>query len=310
MKKRLFSIVLTLILIFCSGCSKKAKGEEEKVKVVTSFYPMYIFTINLTNGIDGVEVQNLTQQNGGCIHDYHLLPKDMIALNDAVLFVTNGAGMEPFLDKVSNQIPNLPIVTASEGIKLISSTHQNSDEHEKVDDDYNHHNHEYNSHVWLSVPNAITQVENISKALKKALPNNAKKIESNKQEYIKRLKTLDTQIKNELESYKGTPIITFHQAYDYFAAEYDLLIMDSIETAHGDEPSAKQISQLSATIKEFNIPALFVEPEYKGTSAGILSSETGIKVYTLNPITSGDNSLTAYEDIMKSNLAVIKEALL
>lgn len=306
MKKSLFSIVLCLILIFSFGCNKKNVSSNEKVKIVTSFYPMYIFTINLTNGIDSVEVQNITQQNGGCIHDYQLLPKDMVTLNNATLLVTNGAGMEPFLDKISKQIPNLPIVDSSEGIRLLESSHHHEDEQEHNHDE---HEHNYNSHIWLSVPNAIIQVENIATALKKALPNDSEKIESNKQEYIKRLNSLDAQIKSELENFKDTPIITFHEAYDYFAAQYNLLIISSLETQHGEEPSAKQIAETAKTIKEFKIPALFVEPEYKGTSANILASETGIKIYTLNPITSGQNSLTAYEDTMKSNLKVIKEAL-
>ncbi|NLL03593.1 MAG: zinc ABC transporter solute-binding protein [Clostridiales bacterium] len=306
MKKRLFSIILCMILIFSFGCNKKAEKDKEKIKIVTSFYPMYIFTINLTDGIDGIEVQNLTQQIDGCIHNYQLLPNDMVTLNNATLLVTNGAGMEPFLDKVSKQIPNLPIVDASKGVKLLgSNNHHDSDEHSHDDK----HEHEYNSHIWLSVPNAIVQVENIATALKTALPNDSEKIENNKQEYIKRLNALDSQIKGELENYKGTPIITFHEAYDYFASEYGLLIIGSLETDHGEEPSAKQIASFTKTINEFKIPALFVEPEYKGTSANILASETGIKVYTLNPITSGQNSLTAYEDIMKSNLSVIKEAL-
>ena len=306
MKKRLFSIILCIALFFSFGCNKKGESDNEKAIIVTSFYPMYIFTINLTNGIDGVEVQNLTKQVEGCIHNYQLLPSDMVTLNNTALLVTNGAGMEPFLDKVSKQNPNLAIVDASKGIKLLGSNHHHySDEHNHDDK----HEHEYNSHVWLSVPNAIIQVENIATALKTALPNDSEKIESNKQEYIKRLKALDGQIKSELESYKGTPIITFHEAYDYFASEYGLLIIGSLETDHGEEPSAKQIASFTKTINEFKIPALFIEPEYKGTSANILASETGIKVYTLNPITSGQDSLTAYEDIMKSNLSVIKEAL-
>jgi len=306
MKKKLTTLMLCIVLIFCFGCNNKEKDTVEKTKIVTSFYPMYIFTINLTNGIENVTVQNLTQQTGGCLHDYQLLPKDMVMLNDAALFVTNGAGMEPFMEKISEQIPDLLVVSASDGIKLMESEHHHHDEDEK---EANHHEDEYNAHVWMSVPNAIIQVENISKALKKTLPDNADKIESNKQEYIKRLTSLDKQITDDLKNHDGTPILTFHEAYDYFAAEYGLLIMGSIETDHGEEPSAKEITQFSATIKEFKIPALFVDPEYKGTSANILSSETGIKVYTLNPITSGNDSRTAYEDIMKSNLAVLKEAL-
>ena len=307
MRKKFIAIILCAILVFCFGCNNKNKGDEGKTKIVTSFYPIYVFTINLTQGIDDVTVQNITQQTGGCIHNYQLLPKDMVLLSDAALFVTNGSGMETFVSKVSEQLPNLPVVSSSDGIKLMESQHHpHDDDAQEVPHE---HEHEYNAHVWLSVHNAIIQVENISKALKKALPDNTDKIEKNKQEYIKRLTALDKEIANELKDYSGTPIMTFHEAYNYFATDYNLLIIATIENDEGNEPSAKEIAKLSSTIKEFNVPAIFIEPNYTGSSAKILASETGIKVCTLNPITSGNDSLTAYEDIMKSNLSVIKEAL-
>lgn len=307
MKKKLIAIILCTILVFCFGCNTKNKVDEGKTKIVTSFYPIYIFTINLTQGIKDVTVQNITQQTGGCIHDYQLLPKDMVLLDDAALFVTNGAGMETFVSKVSEQLPNLPVVSSSDGIALMESGHPHHDE--DAQEASNEHEHTYNGHVWLSVSNAIIQVENISKALKKTLPDDADKIEKNKKEYIKRLTSLDKQIENELKDYSGTPIMTFHEAYNYFATDYNLLIIATIENDEGNEPSAKEIAKLSSTIKEFDVPAVFIEPDYAGSSAKILASETGIKVCTLNPITSGNASLTAYEDIMKSNLSVIKEAL-
>jgi Trk K+ transport system NAD-binding subunit len=59
-------------------------------------------------------------------------------------------------------------------------------------------------------------------------------------------------------------------------------------------------------IKNQGIEALFIEPEYEGSSADILSNETGVMVYTLNPVLNGEKNKTAYEDIMRSNLEIIK----
>lgn len=308
MKKKITAIVLCTLIIFCFGCNKKDandKANENSKKVVTSFYPMYIFTLNLTQGIDDITVTNITQNTGGCLHDYQLLPKDMVTLNDASIFVTNGAGMEDFMTKVSKQLPDLKVVSASDGIDLIADDHHH---HDNDTDEADEHE-DYNSHVWLSVPNAIKQVENIAKSLKETFPENADKIESNKKQYIKTLTSLDNEIAKETATYSGAQIITFHEAFDYFAKQYNILIIDTIETDEGDEPSAKELSELSAEIKEKGVKALFVEPHYKGNSANILATETGVKVYTINPITSGDNSLTSYEDIMRENLKVFKEAL-
>lgn len=92
-----------------------ASGEESEFQIVTSFYPMYIIALNVTQGIEGVEVSNMAGQQTGCLHDYQLQNKDMKNLETADAFIINGAGMESFLDKVLQQLPSLPVINASEG---------------------------------------------------------------------------------------------------------------------------------------------------------------------------------------------------
>ena len=88
-------------------------------RIVTSFYLMYIATINITQGIDGVEVTNMTKPQTGCLHDYQLATGDLKTLEKADAFVINGAGMEAFLDKVVNQQKALKIIDASKDIPLL-----------------------------------------------------------------------------------------------------------------------------------------------------------------------------------------------
>ena len=87
--------------------------------MVTSFYPVYIMALNITEGIDGVSVDNMAGQQTGCLHDYQLQNRDMQNLETADAFVINGAGMESFLSKVLEQLPELPVVDSSEGISLL-----------------------------------------------------------------------------------------------------------------------------------------------------------------------------------------------
>jgi zinc transport system substrate-binding protein len=205
--------------------------------------------------------------------------------------------MERYMDNVVSQTRQLTIIDASTGIDLLP-THN----------EYNHDN-DNNSHVWMSVKNAIVQVKNIAGKLCSAMPEHTDKIRENEKNYISSLEALDMEIKAELSSFSGTKIITFHEAYDYFARDYGLVIFDLIESSHGNEPSAKKLALLSREIKENDIKALFIEPKYSGTAANTLSTETGVKLYTINPITSGQDSLTAYEDIMRANVKTIRESI-
>ena len=115
------ALFLAVLLLFSSsGCAKRAADREENFSIVASFYPMYIMLLNITDGVEGVQVHVMAQQHTGCLHDYQLQNSDMQELTQADVFVINGAGMESFLDRVTAQLPNLPVITASEGIPLLA----------------------------------------------------------------------------------------------------------------------------------------------------------------------------------------------
>ena len=104
---------------------------------------------------------------------------------------------------------------------------------------------------------------------------------------------------------KNENIITFHESYDYLASEYGFNVIATVESHEGGEPSAKGLAELVDVIEEHNVNVLFTEPDYKGSSATVLSSETGAEICTLNPVIRGEQTLTAYEDIMRENIEII-----
>ena len=112
------------------GSSKQINKEE--FLLVTSFYPMYVLAENLTVGVDGIEVSNLTENQTGCLHDYQLTAADMKKLEHADVFIINGAGMEVFLDSIQKTYPELSIIDTSEGITLLEAVeHDHSHDESK-----------------------------------------------------------------------------------------------------------------------------------------------------------------------------------
>ena len=208
----LLMLVLSLALVGCGGTDKAAEKPADKqpaqpFRIVTSFYPMYVATINITQGVDGVEVHNMTKPQTGCLHDYQLMTEDMKTLENADAFVINGAGMEDFMDKVTEQQKNLKVIDASRGIKLI---------HDEEGD---------NPHVWLSVTDAIQQVRNIADQLKEADPAHSDAYEKNAAAYIEKLTSLKTEMHAALDNVPHKDIVTFHEAFPYFAEEFHLNII-------------------------------------------------------------------------------------
>lgn len=308
--KKLYRIIKILTVTFLcaslfAGCTQTPKSD--KKKIVTSFYPVYLFTSNLTRGIDEIEVENMTEQNTGCLHDYQLLSGDMKMLGEASALVVNGAGMESFLDKITEQLPDLEIITAAENVQLLEEEHC----HEEHDHEHEGHHHGANAHVWLSVPNVINEVEHIAGELCRIFPHHESVIVENRDDYVERLKCADNEIREILSPVNGAKVLSFHEAYDYFAEEYGIVISGAIEADDGGEPGTRELIETIELIRNENIKALFTEPGYKGSAAGILSRETGAGIYELNPVTSFSDSgdLSAYEEIMIENAKIIRKAV-
>lgn len=307
MKKFLTLIlVLVLTLSVCSSCAS-SQIQNDNILLVTSFYPVYIFTLNVVDGIDEINVSCMAEQNTGCLHDYQILSRDAKLIADADVFIINGAGMETFLEDVYMSNENLKVIDSSKGVKLIENCDEHHDEH--FQEIHHEHNHSVNSHIWMSPENAKIQVENIADTLASYYPQYKSEIEENKKDYINRLIELSDELNEKSNALKNENIITFHESYDYLASEYGFNVIATIESHEGSEPSAKGLAELVGIIEEYDVNVLFTEPDYKGASATILSSETGALICTLNPVIKGEVSLTAYEDIMRENMNIILKAV-
>jgi len=292
----LLLLVLSVALVGCGGTDKPAeKKTAEPFRIVTSFYPMYVATINITDGVDGVEVYNMTKPQTGCLHDYQLMTEDMKTLEKADAFVINGAGMEDFMDKVTEQQKKLKVIDASRGIELI---------HDDEEGD--------NPHVWLSVTDAITQVRNIADQLKEADPAHAAAYEKNAAAYIEKLTSLKSEMHAALDTVPHKDIVTFHEAFPYFAKEFNLNIIGVVEREPGTEPTPTELQETIEQVNALPTKVLFTEPQYSPAAAETIARETGAKIYTLDPVVTGEATpaaKNAYIDTMKKNMQVLKEAL-
>lgn len=286
-------MVLLLQLTAVGGCGNPANTENnQKLIIATSFFPAYIMTRNVALDIPGVEVVNITGTVTGCLHDYHLTTNDLKRLHDAEVLVVNGAGMESFLEQVIEQQPDLKIVDASRDIKLMKDEH----------------GHE-NAHVWVSVSLAMQQVQNIADQLAELDPENAHAYRENASRYLKELEALRGEMRNKLEGVPNKDIVTFHEAFPYFANEFGLNIVAVVEREPGSEPSAAELAKTIEIIRQSGVKAIFVEPQYSTKAAETIARETGSRVYTLDPAVSGPDDPGAYIKIMKDNLHVLVEAL-
>ncbi|MCX5641926.1 MAG: metal ABC transporter substrate-binding protein [Candidatus Omnitrophica bacterium] len=290
-----FLIILFALLPMNHEQSYGANNTREKdtLRILTSFYPIYITTLNITKNVPGVAVTNLTPPLTGCLHDYSLTTKDIKKFVGADIFVANGAGMESFLDRIIKQYPAVKVVQLSKGIPLIKGDGAEGD----------------NPHVWVSIFNAIIQVKNLGNALQEIDPAHKNLYQKNTAEYVLQLETLRRKMHAALKPYQGKKIVTFHEAFPYFAQEFKLEIAAVVEREPGSQPNARELAKTIELIKRSKIKALFVEPQYPALSAQTIARETGAKVYILDPVVTGPEQPDAYLRIMEKNLATLEKAL-
>lgn len=293
-KKVLFVVIMLLILtaigvaiiaisINTTKTNEEKEVKEDKFTIVTSFYPMYIATMNIVEGAD-VDLRNLSEPKTGCLHDYQLTTEDMKLLSTADAFVVNGGGMEEFLSDVVAKYPKLKIVDASNGID--------------IEDD--------NAHVWMSIKNHIRQVENITKGLCEANPENASIYQENATKYINKLNEL---LITEDDSLKGNNVMLFSEAYEYLADDFGLEVKGILDLDEEKDISAGELASTIDTIKKENVPLIIAEKEYGEKMANAVMKETGVKTIYLNTIIRGDYNKDAYINGMKSNIELLKGAL-
>ena len=297
MKKIIALCIALLLAVPLAGCG----AAEETISVMATFYPVYVLAENVLNGVEGVTLSSMTPPATGCLHDYQLLTSDMKVLAKAQALLVNGAGMESFLPDLNRQFPSLTVIDCSQGVELMA---------EDGEEEHSDHDHgEYNAHIWLDPQNAVQMVKNLRDGLAALMPDKAEQISANAESYIARLEALDAELREAIAALSKKQIVTFHEAFPYFARTYGLEVV-AVVALEPDEPiSPRMLKRVIQQVKDAGNPPLFSEPQYENTALRTIAQETGAKVYELDPLVTGDGSLTAYEDTMHKNLLTLTEAL-
>ena len=281
-----------------------ADNLEDKLTVCTSLYPMHIMALNITANIPGVRLVNVTSPESGCLHNAQLSVADMKLLDKSDIFIINGSGMEGYLEKVLDTYPNLRIIHASKELHL-----HHDEELSLHHDEEHHHHHDINPHSWVSISLAIQQVQSIGEQLAYLDPENGELYLKNTEQYITKLEDLKLKMHQELSDLKYRDIVTFHDAFPYFAEEFNLHIVAVVQKNAESEPSARELADTIDLIEANEVKAIFIEPQFSDLAAQIIARETKAKVYTLDPASSGPLLADAYINIMEKNLQTLIQAL-
>ena len=293
--KKLLCFLLTLLLVIPSvACAET---------IVTSFYPVWLLTLNLTDGLEGLEVVNLAAPSTGCLHDYTLQNSDMAVLSGADALLINGAGMESFLPVITSAYPNLTIIDATAGLPFLT-------ESDIVEIGEPEDGETVNSHLWLDPQRAAGMAANLAEGLIRIMPDYAQQISANLAAFQQRLQALDETLRDGLKS-ADRRIIIFHEAFPYFAQACGLTVAAVVNKEPEDALPTAQLVRVVELIRAENQLPLILKSSEEDPSVNVLINETGVPVCELDPLTTGpeDPPLDYYETVMIRNMQKLQESM-
>lgn len=266
----------------------------ERLNVVASFSILGDFVRNV--GGDRVNLTTLVGADGD-VHVYTPAPGDAKRIAAAKLVFVNGLGLEGWLPRlVQSAGSKAKVVTASAGItplKLGAAA---------------------DPHAWQSVPNARIYVTDIANALAAAAPDDAEVFRTQAKAYLEKLEALDREVREAMAKIppERRKVISTHDAFGYFSAEYGIQFIAPLGVSTETEPSARDIAAIIGQIKAARIPAVFLENISDDRLIRRIAAETGAKVggtLISDGLTGEKGPAPTYIDMVRHNIKALTSAL-
>ncbi|WP_281659004.1 ZinT/AdcA family metal-binding protein [Halobacillus sp. Cin3] len=349
MKKMIGAVSIFAFILLLTACGEEessnseegeqSDGSSEALSIYTTVYPLQYFAEQITG--EQADVQSILPP-GSDPHTYEPTSKEMIEMAEADAFIYNGAGLEPYAEKISDSIKSedVKILEASKGIELKEHAHNHEEEEGTHEDEHAHeeeenhegehaheeeegsshedehagHNHgDQDPHVWLDPILSIQVAENIKDTLVELNPEQEDTYNENFQELKSNLEGLDQEFHDQLETAPKNKFIVSHAAYGYWEQSYGVEQVSVSGLSPTNEPSQKDLEEIIKTAEQHNIKHVFFEQNVTPKVADIVRKEIGaeaLRLHNLSVLTEEDiNNEEDYFTLMKRNLEVLTEGL-
>lgn len=276
----------------------------EPIPVVASF--SILGDLVRVVGGDRVSVTTLVGANEDA-HAFTPKPADARAIVKSRLLVVNGLDFEPWAQKLAKSAGYKgETVVVSRGVKPLVMAEDGAHE-EKGHQEKGHHHDEADPHAWQNPHNVVLYARNIAAALAKVDSAGATAYQANAAAYVKELQTLDTWAKAQFAAIPADKrkVITSHDAFGYFAAQYQIKFLAPQGVSTDAEPSAREVAELIRQIQREKIKAVFVENMSNPRLLAQLAKDAGVTVGAAlysDALSGADKPGATYLQMMRHNV--------
>lgn len=310
------AIVIVTAVLALTACGRQAgpvfaPAEEPKVAVVASFYPLYEFARRV--GGEFAEVRNLVPA-GAEPHAYEPTPQDVAALHAARLVIYNGAGFEPWIEKLLPDLPaGVEAVNATEGLPLVRAEAEHDHGPGTGSREEKEGKEGLDPHVWLDPVLAQRQVDLIAAAFARVDPDRRATYEANAAALRAELAALDARYRQTLAACRKKTFITSHAAFGYLAARYGLTMVPISGLSPETEPPAARLRAVVREARKHRATVIYFETLASPRVAETIAREVRARTAVLNPLeglTPDERAQGAtYFTVMDANLRNLADGL-
>lgn len=294
------------ILIYRGAFQPQPAPSKERPSVAATIYPLY----DITKLIAGDEIDVVVVLPPGTSpHTFEVTPSIVKKFQNTDVFFSIGHGLDNWALTVAGAV-HTNVVQVDKNISLREYEEEHEDhEDEEMESEEEHHDHSgIDPHYWLSPIAASHIAFTIAEELSTLSPEH-------KDVFLLRAKEFDTQIQEHVSSWKESirnlpsqDIVTFHNAFGYFAHDFGLNVVTTFEPFPGKEPTAQYLIALQKEIEEHNIHTLFLEPQLATDVIRAFADDNELNIGVLDPI-GGTDGIVSYIDLIDHNVRVIVDAL-
>lgn len=264
----------------------------KKDKVAVTIYP----TFDIVRNVAGDEIDVvLILPPGASPHTFDPSPQEIKSLLGSKAVFAIGFGLDGWVSKLSESAGVKNVITLEKNIDLLGFEEDPTDI-------------SINPHYWLSVKNAEQIAVQVRDELVIMFPEKEISINENYKKYRSELKILDGEIESRLSELEESDIATFHNAWGYFARDYDVNVVATFEEFPGEEPTAEFLKEFQEKVRSENVNVIFAEPQFSTRPIEPIVNDLGIEISVLDPL-GGVEGRETYIQMMRYNLNQIVEAL-
>lgn len=300
-------VVVIAVGVISLALTSRVTGETPpiappRLNVAATIFPLYDLIRQVASPADHVA---LLVPAGASPHTFAVRPHTIQALAKSTAVFAIGHGLDDWVVRLAQNVAVNHTVVVDQQVVLRrwNAMHQHDHATER-----GNRQTPTNPHYWLAIPNAIHMIQQIAETLSTLNPTAQTDYHRRAQAYQEQLQTLHQDIRQQLSGFARREIATFHPAFAYFAAAYNLQIVATFEAAPGREPAPRQVEQFIRSIRTRHLHVLFVEPQLPQGPLSTLAHDLGVSLRVLDPL-GGVQGRDSYIAMMRFNASQVATAL-